>query len=104
MHKEMLLLNAGSQFIVCLVAISLLMICIQPEAYAESQKWSLNSALNTPEWLSLSGQHRVRYETLDEQFRAGGNGNDQILVFRTNLLAKITWKQWEFAFEVLDSR
>jgi hypothetical protein len=46
----------------------------------------------------------VRYETLDEQFRAGGNGDDQILVFRTNILALVSWNQWEFAFEILDSR
>tara|TARA_R110002049_G_scaffold13509_2_gene58639 strand:+ start:271394 stop:272755 length:1362 start_codon:yes stop_codon:yes gene_type:complete len=73
-------------------------------AYADAQPWTLDSALNTPEWLSISGQHRTRYETLDEQFRAGGSGDDQILVFRTNILARVTWNQWEFGFELLDSR
>jgi hypothetical protein len=57
-----------------------------------------------PDWLTVSGQHRTRYETLDNQFRANGNGNDQILVFRTNILAQVTWDQWEFGFELLDSR
>ncbi len=58
----------------------------------------------TPDWLSISGQYRARVETLDEQFRANDNGNDQILVFRTNILARVTWGQWEFGFELLDSR
>ena len=73
-------------------------------AHAGEVPWSLNSAMNTPNWLSLSGEHRARYETLDEQFRAGDHGDDQILVFRTNILAQVTWKQWEFGFELLDAR
>ena len=76
----------------------------QCNLYADNEPWSLDKALATPEWISVSGSHRVRYETLDEQFRAGGNGDDQILVFRTNILALVTWKQWDFAFEILDSR
>jgi len=77
---------------------------MQSFVIAEEKPWSLNSLLDTPNWLSISGSHRTRYETLDEQFRAGGNGDDQILVFKTNILALITWDQWNFAFEVLDSR
>lgn len=77
---------------------------LQTDSLAASKPWRLNDALATPDWLSISGQHRLRYETLDEQFRAGGNRDDQILVFRTNVLAKINWRQWEFGFEVLDSR
>lgn len=81
-----------------------LVTCFQSAAIAEVTKWSLNSLLKTPEWLSISGAQRTRFETLDEQFRAGGNGSDQILVFRTNILAQLEWRQWNFAFEVLDSR
>ena len=72
--------------------------------HADSTRWSINSSLNLPEWLSIAGSHRIRYETLDEQFRAGGNGDDRILVFRTNILALVTWEQWNFAFELLDAR
>ncbi len=76
----------------------------QPVVLADSPPWSLNAALNPPEWLTISGSHRTRYETLDEQFRAGGNGDDQIMVFQTTLLAQATWDQWDVAFELLDSR
>lgn len=93
MHKLLRLIG-----IVLLVAVNL------TNSHASDQAWSLDSILNTPDWLSISGQHRARYETLDEQFRAGGNGDDQILVFRTNILAHVSWNQWEFAFELLDSR
>ena len=73
-------------------------------AFADSTRWSINSSLDLPDWLSITGSHRIRYETLDEQFRAGGNGDDQILVLRTNILALVTWEQWNFAFELLDAR
>ncbi|MDK1024186.1 MAG: hypothetical protein QGD92_08150 [Gammaproteobacteria bacterium] len=45
-----------------------------------SPSWWLEQALALPQWLSLSGTHRTRYETLDSQFRTGTNGSDQILV------------------------
>lgn len=83
---------------------ALLILCLNSPLNASPDSWSLDHALKTPEWLSISGQSRVRYELLDEQFRAGGNGDDQILVFRTNLLAVVTWDQWNFGVEILDSR
>lgn len=104
MHNEALKVEHCLTKLCVILSISILLICLSSSALAESQAWSLNKVLNTPDWLSISGSHRVRYETLDEQFRAGGNGDDQILVFRTNILALITWEQWNFAFEVLDSR
>jgi hypothetical protein len=92
----MLILMAMSLFLICLACVS--------NAVAQDKPWSLNSVLDIPGWLSISGQHRTRYETLDGQFRAGGNGDDQILVFRTNILARVSWSQWELGVELLDSR
>ena len=86
------------------IYLALTILCLNSPLSASTSSWSVNQALNTPEWLSLSGQSRIRYESLDEQFRSGGKGDDQILVFRTNLLAKFIWNQWEFVVEVLDSR
>ncbi len=73
-------------------------------AQTDQQPWQINSALSLPNWLSIKLDHRIRYETLDEQFRAGRNGDDQILVNRTNLLTEINLTNWKFGFEVLDAR
>lgn len=53
---------------------------------------------------SLSGETRARYETLDRQFRAGGQGGDQIIALRT--LVKLEYEGDRFAagVELQDSR
>ncbi len=45
------------------------------------QTWRIDDAL--PDRVSLSIQHRVRYEALDEEFRNGTRGDREILVLRT---------------------
>jgi len=57
-----------------------------------------------PDWLSLSGESRVRYESLDGQFRAGGRGGDQALAFRTLILAEAKFEPVTFGLELQDSR
>ena len=69
-----------------------------------SKSWQLSDGLSLLEWLSLNIDYRSRYETLENQFRAGKNGNDQILVQRTNLLTKIALNNWKFGLEIMDSR
>lgn len=78
--------------------------CFSNVSAADNTPWYINNVLSLPTWLSISGQHRTRYETVDEQFRTGRNGDDQILVFRTNLLTELSFNQWQFGFEILDSR
>lgn len=77
-----------------------------PYVFADTgdKPWRLNSALNLPEVFSLSGQHRTRFENVDEQYRGNRNGGDQALVFRTVVLAKLDFKHIKFAAEMLDSR
>ena len=69
-----------------------------------SHPWRLNNELSKPEWLSVALKYRARFESLENQFRAGGSGNDQILVQRTNLLTELNFTDWKLAVEVMDSR
>lgn len=73
-------------------------------AAAAEPPWRLGTALGLPDWLAVSGEHRVRYETLDGQFRAGFNGGDQALALRTSLLAELRAEPVQLVAEVLDSR
>lgn len=80
----------------------LLLIFLIADVSAAATPWRINQVL--PDWFSISGQQRTRFESVDEQFRVGGNGDDQILVFRTNVLAQLMLQNWTFGFEVLDAR
>ncbi len=64
----------------------------------------LHNALGLPLGLNLGGTHRVRYETLDSQFRAGRNGGDQILVLRTTLKATLYRGDTAITGEMIDAR
>jgi hypothetical protein len=68
------------------------------------QPWRLATALSAPEWLSLGGSYRVRYETLDNPYRAGASGSDEILVERLLVNARVTLDQFFAAVELEDSR
>ena len=57
-----------------------------------------------PDWLKISGEARVRYESLDGQFRAGGRGGDQALAFRALILAEAQFDPVTFGIELQDSR
>jgi len=71
---------------------------------AGDKPWRLSDALQTPDWLSLGGSHRTRFETLDGQFRAGRNGGDQVLVFRTTLRGELRLEDLRLRVELADSR
>lgn len=72
--------------------------------YAETAPWRVHSALQLPDWLSLSGTHRIRFESLDNQYRGGRDGGDQVLLFRTLLLAEVKLERFKIAMEFEDSR
>ena len=56
-----------------------------------------------PEW-TLSGETRIRYETLDGQFRAFGVGGDQIIASRTLLRGDLNFKEFDLVAELHDAR
>lgn len=62
------------------------------------------SSPRTPRRLKLSGTIRARYETVAGQVRPGFNGSDQLVNFRTTLLAEYDAKPLRVVAEMYDSR
>jgi hypothetical protein len=66
---------------------------------------SLNAAIGLPDWFSITGEHRSRYETLNSQFRANSSGSDQILSLRTLVQTELHLnKNFKIKAELQDSR
>ena len=71
----------------------------------EEKHWQLNRAVNLPEWLSITGEHRIRYEFLNNQFRSRSVGSDQILSLRTLVQTDLRFsKTFEIHLELQDAR
>ena len=68
-----------------------------PYSYAESTS-------NNNDWLETKGEFRLRYESLDGQFRAGLDGSDQILAARTLGQLSASFNSAVFNAELQDSR
>lgn len=82
-----------------------LCLAVGPAASADSpQPWRLGRALSAPEWLSLDGSYRVRYETLNHPYRAGFSGSDEILVERLLVNARVDVGHFVADVELEDSR
>lgn len=90
----------------------------EPKAAAakadEPKPWRLHSALGLPDWFKVSGSERVRYETLDNQFRATvpsyngtnippGDSEDDLAI-QTLLLMEAKGKDLGGALELIDAR
>lgn len=73
-------------------------------AASAEEPFRLERAVNAPDWLTLKGETRARYETLDGQFRAGREGSDQLLALRSLLLAEADAGPVSFGIELQDSR
>jgi hypothetical protein len=70
----------------------------------QPKAWRLGSALSAPNWFSIGGSYRVRYETLDNPYRAGASGSDEILVERLLLDARVDVNSFFANVEFEDSR
>lgn len=68
---------------------------------AAGQPWRLATQAD---WLTLSVQHRARYETIDGQYRSGSDGGDQGLALRTLVAAELARGSWRVGAEMLDAR
>ena len=95
--------------LVCLIAMAMSAPSPSKAQVTPAKPFKLDTALDTPDWLVLRGEARVRYETLDGQFRARGSGGDQALALRTLLLAEANLKglklpQITLGVELQDSR
>ena len=85
-------------------AILIVVLFSQTANVSAAEPWRLHTALNAPDWLKLSGETRVRYETLGGQFRAAGSGGDQALFFRTLVHAEADIGPFAIGAELQDSR
>jgi hypothetical protein len=81
-----------------------LLALLAPGMLHASESWLLTDALGLPDWLHVVGESRMRFETLDGQFRAGGTGGDQVLALRTLVLAELERGPVQFGLEIQDSR
>ncbi|MEL7136243.1 MAG: alginate export family protein [Pseudomonadota bacterium] len=80
-----------------------LWVALAQVAHAETP-WRAETAFDAPDWLTLKGEARVRYESLDGQFRANREGSDQLLLFRSLLLAEADTGSMQLGIELQDSR
>ena len=65
----------------------------------------LNKTVGLPEWASIAVQHRSRFETLDDSFRARSTGGDQVFSLRTLAQGELRLsKNFKLKAELEDSR
>lgn len=69
-----------------------------------AEAWRLDTALDTPAWLTLTGSFRARYESLDGQYRVERSPSDQLASLRTTLLAEAQASRVRAGLELFDAR
>lgn len=83
---------------------SLMLAALSAGAAEPSQPWTLHQAADLPEWLTVQGSIRTRYESLDGQYRVGRSRSDQLVNVRTTLLLEARRGSARAGVEVFDSR
>jgi len=71
---------------------------------AAEEPWRLDRAGGAPEWLTFDGHYNLRYEALDDRFRAGFNGSDQVLIERFLFHVRADLGGFYFGAELEDAR
>jgi hypothetical protein len=72
--------------------------------HAKDEPWRIDSALATPEWLSITGSFRLRYEYMENTFRVVGPAQDELLVSRLLVNLRANGERFYGGFELQDSR
>ncbi len=85
-------------------ALLLLALTLPPARGEGTSIPTLHDAMGLPDWLTFSIRHRTRYEAMDNVFRQGAHGNDQVLAFRTLVFAEARHGAWRLGAEFADSR
>jgi hypothetical protein len=83
----------------------LLVFLVPVLGYAQEETpWRLQSASGAPDWLSITGSYRLRYEHMENTFRVVGPAQDEILVSRLRLHARASGERFYGGFELEDAR
>lgn len=99
--------NSGrfrARFTVAIPVIAWLAASFASAAAAADEPFRVGKAIAAPDWLSISGTQRIRYETLAGQFRTGGAGSDQLLSIRTTALVEASRGALRLTAELWDVR
>ena len=75
----------------------------ESSAYAKPV-WNLHDTLKLPDWLSVSLEQRVRYESLSRQFHADAHGGDQQIGLVSCLSLEAHYEALRIGTEWLDAR
>lgn len=70
----------------------------------QATPWRLEEAVDVPDWFSIGGSYRGRYETLNHPYRAGASGSDEIFAGLLLLNARLTLGSFYANVELEDSR
>jgi len=89
---------------ICLIFTFFSLIATSPATASTESPWRLQRAIGTPDWLTVSGEHRQRLELVNGQFRPGRTGNDQALMMRTLIHAVAGRGPFKVGLELGDSR
>jgi len=77
----------------------------------EKPVWNLHDTLGLPEWLSVGVEHRTRYESVSDTFKASqpspapkAGGGDQQIALQSDLWLQAKLGKFRFAAEFMDAR
>lgn len=73
-------------------------------AQAQDAPWKLQSAVGSPDWLTVGGSYRLRYEYMDNTFRILDPGQDELLASRLRLHLYANGERFYGGFEFEDAR